>query len=131
MALVGAQKPTTAALSIFLTILVVGVLWSNMQSTRNLASVNRDAVNNNSEVIGALSRATEELVKQQTMLVEQQKQMVALQERVTGFSDSQIKARRAQGVRVRTLLDLCSGGLLRGKACENLPDANTLEMLER
>lgn len=125
------SRPTTAALSIALTLVVVAVLWSNMSSTRGLAASNREVSVSNGTVIESLSRATEELVRQQQMLVEQQKKMVELQERVTGFSDSQIKARRAQGARMRAIMELCAAGTLRGKTCGNLADPETLEMLER
>jgi hypothetical protein len=118
-------------LALALGYLVITVLSSNMRHTEQLAAANRLVSTSSGDVVNKLAEATQELVKVQAQMVEQQRLAVEIQNRVTAFSDEQIKARRAQGVRARTLKLLCETGDLKGKSCEGIPDPDLLELLDR
>lgn len=131
-----------AALALVLTLALVRVMQSNQATTGVYAASNRDLVakgqEENQQLIQALANTQREVVEQQKQLVEQQRQqvaltaaLVALQERVTGFSDQQIRGRRAQGVREGYRVELCRAGRLQGKDCEGLSTPAQLEMLDR
>lgn len=129
-------------LALLLTLALVRVLQSNQNTTGGYAAQNRALMTAYAEesrtMVAASQQVIADLVKQQRELVQQQSRqveliqaLVELQNRVTGFSDEQIRARRAQGQRERYRSELCKAGQLRGKDCENLPDPATFEMLDR
>ena len=75
------------------------------------------AVYSNTNTIAALARSHDKLVE--------------LNEKIGLLTDNNTRARRSEAAQWRQLIEFCKSGLVQGQKCREIPDEQTLKILER